>query len=117
MEIRELRQALTAALKARDGVAVSALRSALAAIENAGAVDPAQAPPRADSGSIAGAVAGPGAVEVPRRSLGADELRALVAAEVEHRRTAAREYAELGRPDRAERLRAEADVLAVYLRS
>ena len=107
---------LTAALRARDGVAVSALRSALAAIENAGAVDPAQAP-QADSGPIAGAVAGLGAGEVPRRSLGPDELRALVGAEVEHRRTAAREYAELGRPDQAERLRAEADVLAVYLRS
>jgi uncharacterized protein YqeY len=62
-------------------------------------------------------VAGLGAGEVPRRSLGPDELRALVGAEVEHRRTAAREYAELGRPDQAERLRAEADVLAVYLRS
>ena len=116
MEIRELRQALTAALRARDGVAVSALRSALAAIENAGAVDPAQAP-QADSGPIAGAVAGLGAGEVPRRSLGPDELRALVGAEVEHRRTAAREYAELGRPDHADRLRAEADVLAAHLRS
>jgi uncharacterized protein len=115
MEIHELRRALTAALKARDGVAVSALRSALAAIENAGAVDPAQAP-RSDGGPIAGAVAGLGAGEVPRRSLGADELRALVTVEVEHRRSAAREYAELGRSDRAERLRAEADVLAAYLR-
>ena len=116
MEIGELRRALTAALKARDAVAVSALRSALAAIENAGAVDAAQAP-SPDSGRIAGAVAGIGAGEVARRPLGDADLRALVVAEVEHRRTAAREYAALGRPDRAERLQAEADVLAVHLRS
>jgi uncharacterized protein YqeY len=116
MEIRELRQALSAALKARDGVAVSALRSALAAIENAGAVDPAQAPNPTPARSQARSR---GWVWPRSRGghSGHDELRALVAAEVEHRRTAAREYAELGRPDRAERLRAEADVLAAYLRS
>jgi uncharacterized protein YqeY len=39
-----LRRALPAAMKARDRPAVTALRSALAAIDNAGAVDPAQAP-------------------------------------------------------------------------
>ena len=45
------------------------------------------------------------------------DVRAVVAAEVEQRRTAAREYADLGRPDHAERLQAEADVLAAHLRS
>jgi uncharacterized protein YqeY len=110
-----LRQALTAAMKARDAVAVSALRSALAAIENASAVDATQAP-QPDTGPIAGAIAGLGACEVARRPLGPEEVRALVAAEVEHRRAAAQEYADLGRTDQAERLRAEADVLAVHLR-
>jgi uncharacterized protein YqeY len=108
-----LRRALTAALKTRDAVAVAALRSALAAIENAGAVDPTRAP-TASSGPIAGAVEGLGASEVERRPA---DVRALVEAEVEQRRTAAREYADLGRPDRAERLQAEADVLAAHLRS
>jgi uncharacterized protein YqeY len=108
-----LRRALTTALKARDAVAVSALRSALAAIENAGAVDPVQAPPPG-SGPIAGAVDGLGAAEVERRPV---DVGAVVAAEVEQRRAAAREYTALGRPDRAERLRAEADVLAAHLRS
>jgi len=93
-----LRRALTAALKSRDAVAVSALRSALAAIENAGAVEPGHAP-APGSGPIAGAVDGLGA------------------AEVEQRREAAREYAALGRTDRADRLHAEADVLAAHLRS
>jgi uncharacterized protein len=115
MEIRELRQALAAALKARDAAAVSALRSALAAIDNAGAVNSAQAP-RPDNGPIGGAVSGLGAGEVARRPLGPDDVRALVAAEIEHRRAAAREYAALGLCDRAERLQAEADLLAVHLR-
>ena len=66
MDTVTLRRALTAALKARDAVAVSALRSALAAIENAGAVDPGHAPPPG-SGPIAGAVDGLGAAEVERR--------------------------------------------------
>jgi uncharacterized protein YqeY len=108
-----LRRALTTALKARDAVAVSALRSALAAIENAGAVDGSQVPPPG-SGPIAGAVDGLGAAEVGRRPV---DVGAVVAAEVEQRREAAREYAALGRSDRADRLHAEADVLAAHLRS
>jgi uncharacterized protein len=108
-----LRRALTTALKSRDAVAVSALRSALAAIENAGAVDPGHAPPPG-SGPIAGAVDGLGAAEVERRPV---DVRAVVAAEVEQPRAAAREYTELGRPDHADRLHAEADVLAAHLRS
>jgi len=113
MDIVTLRRALTAALKARDPAAVAALRSALAAIENAGAVDPTHVPV-ASSGPIAGAVEGLGASEVERRPV---DVRAVVEAEVEQRRTAAREYADLGRPDHAERLQAEADVLAAHLRS
>jgi uncharacterized protein YqeY len=116
MDIVTLRRALTAALKARDTAAVAALRSALAAIENAGAVAPTRTP-AAGNGPIAGAVAGLGAAEVARRTLTSSEVRALVATEVEQRRAAAREYADLGRPDRAERLQAEADVLAAHLRS
>jgi uncharacterized protein len=41
-----LTRALPMAMKARDRVAVAALRSALAAIANAEAVDPSQAPPQ-----------------------------------------------------------------------
>jgi uncharacterized protein len=108
-----LRRALTSALKARDAVAVSALRSALAAIENASAVDASHVPP-SNSGPIAGAVDGLGAAEVERRPV---DVGAVVAAEVQQRREAAREYAALGRPDRADRLHAEADVLAAHLQS
>jgi uncharacterized protein YqeY len=110
----ELRRALTEAIKTRDTVAVSALRSALAAIENATAVDAAQAP-TPGAGPIAGAVEGLGAGEVASRVLTPDEVRAVVGAEVDQRLAAAREYADLGRDDRAVRLRAEAAVLAAHL--
>jgi uncharacterized protein YqeY len=110
----DLRRALTVAIKERDAVATSALRSALAAIENASAVGAEHAPPRA-TGPIAGAVSGLGAGEVERRSLSAEDVRALVESEVDQRVAAAAEYEGLGRPDRAERLRAEAAVLAAHL--
>ena len=98
-------------------MAVSALRSALAAIENAGAVEPGQAPPpgqRSDRRSGRRDSARP---RSPAAALGRTRSARWSAAEVEQRRAAAREYADLGRPDQAERLRAEADVLAAHLRS
>ena len=84
-----LSRALPAAMKARDRPAVNALRSAMAAIDNAGAVDPTQARPdtahpgppaanaidpepgRAEGGdpNVAGSVVGVGVTEVERRSL------------------------------------------------
>lgn len=105
-------------MKSRDAVAVAALRSALAAIDNAEAVDPAAAPdPTSGEGPIAKSVAGLGAAEVPRRELSDSEEASIVAAEVVERRAAADEYDRLGRGDDAERLRSEADVLAAALES
>jgi uncharacterized protein YqeY len=111
----DLRRDLSAALKSRDRAAIGALRSALAALENAEAVP-------ADSSGSTGAssehVAGTvehGAAEAPRRHLTEAEVRAVVEAEVHDRRSAALEYEQLGRGDHAVRLRAEADVLARYL--
>jgi hypothetical protein len=60
-------------MKARDTVAVKALRSALSAIDNAEAADPADADD-VQLGVIAGGVAGLGAGEVARRQLSADEV-------------------------------------------
>lgn len=113
----DLRDGLTAALKARDRVAVAALRSALAAIENAEAVPADGVAVGGDAGSehVAGAVAGLGAAEAERRRLTGAELRAIVEKEVRDRSASAEEYARLGRDDLAERLRAEAGVLGRYL--
>jgi len=111
-----LRRDLSAALKARDEVVVAALRSAIAAIDNAEAVATTrQAGLPASSQHIAGATAGVGSSEVPRRVLGGEDMNAVVRAQVEERWEAAEQYESLGRHDRAERLRREAAVLAAYL--
>jgi uncharacterized protein YqeY len=140
-----MRRALTAALKARDQRAVTALRSALAAIDNAEAVDTANTPPapNAHQGSgetppgqgrpasaeapsageghpvveaeIAGAALGVGAAEVERRTLTGAETQAIVRAEVDERRTAAHAYDHAGQPAHAARLRVEAEVLSAFL--
>jgi uncharacterized protein YqeY len=131
-----LRRALPPAMKARDRTTVAALRSALAAIDNAEAVEvtntpppgPApsiaadQAPPAAERSTpasegtpVAGAVLGLGAGEVERRKLTAAEMEAIVRREVADRRSAARAYQGAGQSGHAQRLRAEADLLGSYL--
>ncbi len=138
-----LRVALTDAMKARDRVAVAALRSALSAIENAEAVDtpvpadanqPADAtgppagtaepaaaePPLTERATVehagfAGSVAGLRAAEVERRPLTDADVERIVRAEATDRLAAADEYERGGRHDHAERLRGEAAVLRRYL--
>jgi uncharacterized protein YqeY len=110
---QRLRRALPPAMKARDTAAVSALRTALAAIANAGAVA-APAPP-ATGGTIAGAHIGLGAGEAARRELSDDQVAAIVRAEIDERLTAAAEYTDHGQADQAARVTAEAAVLAAHL--
>jgi len=105
-----LRAALQEALRARDTVALAALRSTLGAIDNARAADPSLRP-AAEQGAIAGGVRGLGAGEVARVELTETALRAVVAAEIEGRMTAAEQYDGLGRAEDAARLRAEAAIL------
>ena len=103
-----LRAGLLTAMRQRDAAAVSALRSALAAVENAEAV------PRAEPSSVAPAV-GLGGTEAERRDLSPAEVRDLVLAEVADRRAAAAQLEQLGRDDRARRLLREAEVLESHL--
>jgi uncharacterized protein len=115
-----LRQALGAALRGRDLAAAAALRSALSAIGNAEAVAPPRAPEspavkgdgEVDGAHIAGAAAGLGAGEVPRRRLSEADAAAIVRAEIDERQAAAADYERAGHGDRAARLRREAEVLA-----
>jgi len=111
-----LRRDLAAAMKARDKPSVSALRSALAAIENAEAVDVSAAPlPAPPDPHIAGSVAGLGTAEVERRALGDCEAEQLVREEAEERVGVALDLERAGHHRRAARLQAEADVLRKYL--
>ncbi|MEU7745552.1 GatB/YqeY domain-containing protein [Nonomuraea sp. NPDC049158] len=113
-----LRDDLKTALKARDRIAITALRSALAAIENAEAVAVDPPPPGAPEHNehFAGSTAGLGAADVERRLLTEADLLSILEKEVRERSVAAREYERLGRDGHAERLRAEAEVLSRYLK-
>jgi len=117
---QRLRAALTAALGSGDRTAATAVRSALAAVGNAEAVHPAAADGQAEvatnpSEHFAGARAGLGAGEAPRKRLSAAEVMQIVLAEIAERQCAAVEYDRLGHCRQAERLRREADVLAAVL--
>ncbi len=135
-DLRErLRRALPAAMKARDRTAVTALRSALAEIDNAEAFDPDEAaaegmldllepagwePADADDvdavhPGFAGTVAGVGATEVERRSLSPAQMEDIVRSEIDTREWAVAVFERVGRHEHAERLRAEVNVLRSHL--
>ena len=110
-----LRHGLTAALKARDSDAVAALRTAMAAIDNAEAVPAPATNSPTTSVHFAGARGGPGSTEAARRQLSASDVRSVLRDQIaEHSRQAER-YDTLGRADAAQRLRRQAGTLAPYL--
>ncbi|MDB5498816.1 MAG: hypothetical protein JWP28_2847 [Phenylobacterium sp.] len=95
---------LQLALKARDAHEISALRSLFSALDNAGAV--------ATTGRNTPVYGRSG--DVPRRALSAGEVEGLVAAEVAEREASIADYERGGHHEAADRLRAEARVLARY---
>jgi uncharacterized protein len=109
-----LRTALLNARKDGDTARVSALRSALSAIDNAETPDGAQldAP---SSGKIAGGVVGLGAAEGARRQLSDTQIRELLRVEIDERLTAAEKFNAGGHAERATMLRTEAAELTDLL--
>lgn len=107
-----LRAAVPVAMKARDRSAVSALRSALAAIENAEAVAGGD---DVHAGAIEASPVGVGATEVARRALTEKVITTILMGEISERRTAASAYEAAGHGERAAELLGEAEVLAAYL--
>ncbi|MFQ6395213.1 hypothetical protein ACLMAJ_17315 [Nocardia sp. KC 131] len=106
-----LRAALPVALKARDRNAISALRSALAAIDNAEAIDTVDL----RAGAIETSAIGLGAAEARRRDLSEADIEHIVRTEITERITAATEYDTLGRAARRDSLHAEAAALDALL--
>ena len=109
-----LRRQLHAAVRSRDHIAVGALRDAIAALDNAEAVEPGETGTTV-SEFVAGGAVGLGAAEAERRVLDAEAQRAIVKAEVESRLAAAVTYKEHGQSSRAADLRVSADVLLAAL--
>jgi uncharacterized protein YqeY len=104
---RQLNGDLLLAMKAKDAIVISALRSLLSALDNASAV-PASTVPAPVFGRNG---------DVPRRDLSDADCQSIIGAEVGARAHAAEEYARLGRDDVAARLRAERAVIERYVAS
>lgn len=100
-----LSDALPKAMKARDRATLSAVRTALAAVANAEAVDP----------SGVGPGAGTFATEVERRSLTEPEVDAIVREIHDELRVASDEMVRLGQEARAAELTEQADALHGFL--
>ena len=96
-------------MRARDKVAVSALRSTLAAVDNAEAVPVGSAELRGSA--IEQVPLGVGATEAARRELTEQHVTAIVRAEADERLALAGQFTAPAQADRATRLRAEAAVL------
>jgi uncharacterized protein YqeY len=105
-----LRSDLSQALKTRDGRTADILRTLIAAIDNAEAV------PVTHSGPYRELAFGDPAAEVPRKSLGAAEIAAVLNAEIAERLAVAEELAAKGRNAQADELRAGCAIVRLYLR-
>jgi hypothetical protein len=115
-DLREqLRRHLKRAMRDRDRVATAALRDAIAALDNAEAIDPG------DDVTLCGQrVRGrwsrrPWAAEAERRVLDLESQRAILRADMEARLAAAATYEHRGHPARGAELRVGADVLRAVL--
>lgn len=109
-----LQNALRDAMRVRDRTLVAALRSTLAAIANAQAV-PQTALTSKASAHIAGATAGVGAAEAPRRDLSEDEVRDIVAREVQELGAHASHLDDAGRGAQVAEVRRASDAMASLL--
>ncbi len=113
-----LRDRLTVAMRARDRQTVEAMRSALAALENAEAVAvDTHGTVVATSEHVAGAAVGLGVGESPRRPLSRDDERAVVEREVAELRSASAALAHVGQHDRGSELIRIAETLEEVLKS
>ena len=99
-----MQDALTAAIKAGDEARVDVLRSTLAAISNAEAVD------------LAGPTTPVGVTgDVERRRLSDDDITAIIAGERDELSSTAEHLQRLGRTSRARELETRAAILGEYL--
>ncbi|KMO74384.1 hypothetical protein BST22_15385 [Mycolicibacterium chubuense] len=113
----QLRRDLRRALVARDQDRISALRTLIAAVDNAEAVPVNDDALRWTDGPIAGSASGVRSTEVPRRQLAMTDVHAVLRDLIGEYDTHTRDYRSMGRHDAADRLRRRADTLRGYLDS
>ena len=106
----QLKADLKTAMIRRNPDDVAALRALLAAIDNA------QAVPGEEPGSgQAQRKFGDGSAEVPRRTIGINELNDLLESEIAMRRAAFEVYQAAGHPGRASQASREAEIIRRYV--
>ena len=107
----QLRTDLRSAMRERDAQRVRAIRSLIAALDNAEAV-----PPSARHEKYVVSTFGDGSAEVPRVVLSSIDVEGVLRREAEARRTSAATLSELGKPTQAAELLEEFRVIEHYLR-
>lgn len=104
----QIRSDLTAAMKARDDDTVRTLRSLLAAIGNAAAVEPETEESEVSLGAFSS--------ETPRHEVTSVDVDRIIDTEISERREALILYQDAGRPDITNRMEHEIRVLSRYSR-
>ena len=110
-----LRADLVVAMNARHSETVALLRTVIAAIDNAQSVEMPTTPTVPGGAHIAGAQPGVGSTEAARRVLSDADVRALLQAQIDERKSDAERYEAYGKPDTAAWLHREADALRAYI--
>jgi hypothetical protein len=111
----DLRRDLRAALKSRQHDRVSALRTLIAAIDNAEATQPDAESPRSVDGVIAHSSPGVGSSEAPRRALAMSDVDAIVRDLLCEYQTQGEQYRSMHQHDAADRLERKASILRTLL--
>lgn len=109
-----LRRDLRAAMKAQRREEMAALRSLIAAVDNAESVEPSPQPPRTTGAYVAGSPHGLRAADAARRSLSERDVQRIIESELWERDAQAERLELLGRTEEASRLRSEAEVILRY---
>jgi uncharacterized protein len=105
---------LKSAMKDRNAVAIKAIRSLMSAIDNAGAVSVEAPKIMPMSGGIAGATAGLGSTEIPRRDLSAEDIKQIIRKEIDEMAKAIESINDHSRPETVQ-LERQIDLLRGYL--
>lgn len=111
----EVRRDLRAALKSRKPETVSVLRTIIAEIDNAEAVQLGEQTPRSAHGTVAYSSPGVGSTEAPRRELTMSDVHAIVRDLLREYETQEKQYRSVHQHEAADRLRRQASVLHSYL--
>jgi uncharacterized protein len=114
-----LNEDLRAAMKARDAVRVAAVRSLIAALDNASAValTDAEAAAVRRLAESSGSRSPPGAFDVPRRVLSEEDMLRVFAIERAERHSAAHSLEKHGCYEEAVLVRTELEIIEAYLAS